>query len=67
MAKSVRSRCKCGQITTAQNNFCKECWSLLWWQAIDLTMKGKLQTPVSALALDGINKHDLHEVKGLPA
>lgn len=66
MARSVRSRCKCGQSTTAQNNFCKECWSLLWWQAIDLTMKGKLRTPVS-LEFDGMSQHSHHKVNSLAA
>lgn len=66
MDRSARSRCKCGQTMTVQNNFCKECWSLLWWQAIDLSMKGKLQTPV-ALGLDGTNQYSHHRVKSLPA
>ena len=66
MARSVRSRCKCGEVAILQSNFCKECWSLLWWQAIDLSMKGKLQTPVSS-GLDGINQYSSHKVKGLPA
>jgi hypothetical protein len=67
MAKSVRSRCKCGEAAILlQSNFCKECWSSLWWQAIDLSMKGELQTPVS-LGLDGINQYSYHKAEGLPA
>jgi len=40
------TRCKCGALT-AHNNPCRECWDALLFQAIDLVMRGQLQTPAN--------------------
>jgi uncharacterized OB-fold protein len=47
MSFAAYSRCQCGAKVSMKNQICPQCWDSLWWQAIDLSMKGRLQTPVT--------------------